>query len=151
MLVLTAYSIIQLETSSRIEKSASQSSATLKKGTNPGCGALAFLLLGTGLNTLSTAGDAVSNRPTAPHTIELDLAASRWVSCKFLFLSDNQHRFGCHGMHVPGAWSTWHSLFNFITLVFKVRITQLEVGKNCFSIQTRMRAAFTRIEKGIER
>ena len=40
--------------------------------------------------------DAVSNRPTASHTTEIDLAADE-------FLSDNPHRGGYHGMHVPGA------------------------------------------------
>ena len=40
--------------------------------------------------------DAVSNRPTAPHTTEIDLAIDE-------FLSDNPHRGGYHGMHVPGA------------------------------------------------
>ena len=40
--------------------------------------------------------DAVSNRPTVPHTTEIDLAADK-------FLSDNPHRGGYHGMHVPGA------------------------------------------------
>ena len=40
--------------------------------------------------------DAVSNRPTAPHTTEINLAADE-------FLSGNLHRGGYHGMHVPGA------------------------------------------------
>ena len=40
--------------------------------------------------------DAVSNRPTTSHTTEIDLAADE-------FLSDNSHRGGYHGMHVPGA------------------------------------------------
>ena len=40
--------------------------------------------------------DAVSNRPTASHTTEIDHAADE-------FLSDNPHRGGYHGMHVPGA------------------------------------------------
>ncbi|MEI6872924.1 MAG: hypothetical protein WCL08_11635, partial [Verrucomicrobiota bacterium] len=40
--------------------------------------------------------DAVSNRPAAPHTTDIDLAADE-------FLSDNPHRGGYHGMHVPGA------------------------------------------------
>ena len=40
--------------------------------------------------------DAVSNRPTASHTTKIDLAADE-------FLSDNPHRGGYHGMHVPGA------------------------------------------------
>ena len=40
--------------------------------------------------------DAVTNRPTASHATEIDLAADE-------FLSDNPHRGGYHGMHVPGA------------------------------------------------
>ncbi len=40
--------------------------------------------------------DAVTNRPTAFHTTEINLAADE-------FLSDNPHRGGYHGMHVPGA------------------------------------------------
>jgi len=41
--------------------------------------------------------DAVSNRPTGPHHVaDIDLAADE-------FLSDNPHRGGYHGMHVPGA------------------------------------------------
>jgi hypothetical protein len=40
--------------------------------------------------------DAVSNRPPAPHTADIDLAADE-------FLSDNPHRGGYHGMRVPGA------------------------------------------------
>ena len=41
--------------------------------------------------------DAVSNRPTVPHHVtDIDLAADE-------FLSDNPHRCGYHGMHVPGA------------------------------------------------
>ena len=40
--------------------------------------------------------DAVSNRPIAQHTTEIDLAVDE-------FLSDNPHRCGYHGMHVPGA------------------------------------------------
>ena len=50
------------------------------------------------------------NRPTASHTTEIDLAADE-------FLSDNPHRGGYHGMHVPGAESIWHSLFFLIMLV----------------------------------
>ena len=38
--------------------------------------------------------DAVSNRPVAPADIELTADE---------FLSDNPHRGGYHGMHVPGA------------------------------------------------
>ena len=53
---------------------------------------------------------AVSNRPTASHTTEIDLAADE-------FLSYNPHRGGYHGMHVPGAYSIWHSLFFLIMLV----------------------------------
>ena len=40
--------------------------------------------------------NALSHRPTAPHTTEIDLAVDE-------FLSDNPHRGGYHGMHVPGA------------------------------------------------
>ena len=40
--------------------------------------------------------DAVTNRPTSSHTTEINLAAHE-------FLSDNPHRGGYHGMHVPGA------------------------------------------------
>jgi hypothetical protein len=40
--------------------------------------------------------DAVTNRPTASHATEINLAADE-------FLSDNPHRGGYHGMHVPGA------------------------------------------------
>jgi hypothetical protein len=40
--------------------------------------------------------DAVTNRPTSSHTTEINLAADE-------FLSDNPHRGGYHGMHVPGA------------------------------------------------
>ncbi len=40
--------------------------------------------------------DAVTNRPTEFHTTEINLAADE-------FLSDNPHRGGYHGMHVPGA------------------------------------------------
>ena len=39
---------------------------------------------------------AVCNRPTAPHTTEINLAVDE-------FLSDNPHRGGYHGMHVLGA------------------------------------------------
>ncbi len=41
--------------------------------------------------------DAVTNRPTASHTTEIDLETADE------FLSDNPHRGGYHGMHVPGA------------------------------------------------
>ena len=40
--------------------------------------------------------DSVPNRPTASHTTEINLAADE-------FVSDNPHRCGYHGMHVPGA------------------------------------------------
>ena len=40
--------------------------------------------------------DAVSNRPAAFHITEINLAADE-------FLSDNPHRGGYHGMHVPVA------------------------------------------------
>ncbi len=40
--------------------------------------------------------DAVSNRPSASHITKIGLAADE-------FLSDNPHRGGYHGMHVPGA------------------------------------------------
>ncbi len=39
---------------------------------------------------------AVSNRPAAPHTTEIDLAADE-------FLFDKPHRCGYRGIHVPGA------------------------------------------------
>ena len=77
------------------------------RGTNP---ALAFavhrralvrrigLLTSSGWaqHTVDRWRDAVSIRFTAPHPTEIDLAADE-------YLSDNPHRGGYHGMHVPGA------------------------------------------------
>ncbi len=47
--------------------------------------------------------DAVTNRPVAFHATEINPAADE-------FLSDNPHRVGYHGMHVPGSQSTRHLL-----------------------------------------
>ena len=43
--------------------------------------------------------ESAKSGPTASHTTEIDLAADE-------FRSDNPHRGGYHGMHVPGAYST---------------------------------------------
>ena len=83
------------------------------RGTNP---ALAFAVRRIGLLTsrgwaqhiVDRWRDAVSNRPTAPHTTEIDLAVDE-------FLSDMPHRGGYYGP--IGSMSIWHSLFFLIMLV----------------------------------